>query len=86
MYSFNRSLIGPNEARMLIHDRVVVRTTRTAARPSTPTLYWTPKTGIQSSLSTYEKPLAAGSSPMSISRDSTNETRATARAVQRMDR
>ena len=52
MYSFNRSLIGPNEARMLIHDSSVVRTTSSAARPSTPTLYWTPKTGIQSTRST----------------------------------
>jgi hypothetical protein len=37
MYSLIRSLIGENEARMLIHDRVVVRTTRISDRPSTPT-------------------------------------------------
>src|SRR2546423_311902 len=47
MYSLIRSLIGENEARMLIHVSVVVRTTRMSERPSTPTLYWIPNNGIQ---------------------------------------
>ena len=46
MYSLIRSLIGPNEARIEIQDSVVVRTTRTSARPSTPSLNWIPKAGI----------------------------------------
>ena len=33
---------------MQIHVRVVVRTTSATDRPSTPSLYWMPKTGIQS--------------------------------------
>ncbi len=37
MYSFTRFWIGPNEARMLIQVRVVVRTTRAIDSPSTPT-------------------------------------------------
>ena len=58
MYSFTRSLIGPKLARMLIHERVVVSTTSTSERPSTPTLYWMPKAGIQSNCSTNWKPPA----------------------------
>jgi hypothetical protein len=52
MYSLIRSWIGLNEARMLIQVRVVVRTTRISDRPSRPTLYWIPNSGIQSSCST----------------------------------
>ena len=43
MYSLIRSLIGANEARMLIQVSVVVRTTRMSDRPSTPSLYSIPK-------------------------------------------
>jgi hypothetical protein len=52
MYSLIRSLIGRNEARIEIHDRVVVRMTRISDRPSTPILYWMPKNGIQSAAMT----------------------------------
>ena len=40
---------------MEIHVRVVVRTTIATASPSTPSLYWMPKTGIQSTVSTNWK-------------------------------
>ncbi len=56
MYSFTRSVIGPKLARTLIQESVVVRTTRTSDRPSTPSLYWMPNTGIQSYCSTCWKP------------------------------
>jgi len=56
MYSFTRSWIGPKLARMLIAVRVVVRTTRATERPSTPSLYWIPNRGIQSTASPYWKP------------------------------
>jgi len=59
-------LIGANEARMLIHDRVVVSTTRISDSPSTPTLYWMPKTGIQSWLSmSWKARPDVGSNPIS---------------------
>ena len=48
MYSLIRVWIGPKLARMQIHVRVVVSTTSATDRPSTPSLYWMPKTGIQS--------------------------------------
>ena len=86
MYSFTRSWIGPKEARMLIHDSVVVRTTRTADRPSTPTLYWIPKTGIQSTVSLYEKPGFVGSNWTSITSDSPKATSAVVRAAIRIAR
>ena len=61
MYSLIRSLIGLNEARIEIHDRVVVRTTRTSDRPSTPSLNWMPNSGIQSASTTYwKRPLRLG--------------------------
>ena len=50
MYSFTRSLIGEKLARMLIQVSVVVRTTSATDSPSTPSLYWMPKSGIQSTL------------------------------------
>ena len=59
MYSFTRSLIGPKLARMEIQVRVVVRTTIATDSPSTPSLYWMPKRGIQSSCSTYWKVMPA---------------------------
>ena len=49
MYSLIRVWIGSKLARMLIQVSVVVRTTRATDRPSTPSLYWMPKTGIQTS-------------------------------------
>ena len=52
MYSLIRVWIGVKLARMQIHDRVVVSTTRAADSPSTPSLYWMPKIGIQSIAST----------------------------------
>src|SRR3954468_24452042 len=52
MYSLIRSLIGLNEARMLIQVSVVVRTTRTSDSPSIPTLYWIPNVGTQPKPST----------------------------------
>ena len=48
MYSLIRVWIGLKLARMQIHVRVVVNTTRAADMPSTPSLYWMPKRGIQS--------------------------------------
>jgi len=48
MYSFTRSLIGEKLARMEIQDSVVVSTTSATDSPSAPTLYWIPKSGIQS--------------------------------------
>ena len=55
MYSLIRVWIGFQLARMAIHDRVVVSTTMATASPSAPSLYWMPKTGIQSTVSTYWK-------------------------------
>jgi hypothetical protein len=46
-----RVWIGLKLARMQIHDSVVVRTTSAADRPSTPSLYWMPNSGIQSATS-----------------------------------
>ena len=48
MYSLIRVWIGPKLARMLIQVSVVVRTTSATDSPSTPSLYWMPKNGIQS--------------------------------------
>ena len=59
MYSFTRSWIGPKLARIEIHVSVVVRATIATERPSTPSLYWMPKSGIQSSCSTYWKAIPA---------------------------
>ena len=56
MYSLTRVWIGAKLARMLIQVRVVVSTTRASDRPSTPSLYWMPKSGIQISSSTNWKP------------------------------
>ena len=53
MYSLIRCWIGVQLARIEIHDSVVVSTTRAADRPSMPSLYWMPKIGIQSAVSTY---------------------------------
>src|SRR5487761_2240503 len=58
-YSFTRSLIGEKLARMEIHDRVVVSTTSATDRPSAPSLYWIPKSGIQSTTSLNWKDPAA---------------------------
>ena len=56
MYSLIRVWIGAKLARMLIQVRVVVRTTSASDSPSTPSLYWMPKSGIQSNSSTNWKP------------------------------
>ena len=86
MYSLIRSLIGANEARMLIHDRVVVRRTRMSDSPSTPTLYWIPKSGIHWSVSLYWKARASatadapGSKPMTSRSETTHAARLAARA------
>jgi hypothetical protein len=56
MYSLIRVWMGLKLARIEIHDRVVVSTTSATARPSAPSLYWMPKIGIQSTISTYWKP------------------------------
>ena len=56
MYSLTRFWIGLNDARMLIQESVVVSTTRTSDRPSTPTWYWMPNRGIQRYVSTNWKP------------------------------
>ena len=48
MYSLIRVWIGLKLARMVIHVSVVVRTTSATDSPSTPSLYWMPKSGIQS--------------------------------------
>ena len=70
---------------MLIQVRVVVRTTRTSDRPSTPTLYWIPNAGIQSTLlAELEAPAGAGSKPISSSSDRPNATSAVTSAVPRI--
>ena len=51
MYSLIRVWIGLKLARMLIQLSVVVRTTRSRDSPSTPSLYWIPKSGIHDSCS-----------------------------------
>ena len=56
MYSLTRFWMGLNDARMLIQVSVVVSTTRTIESPSTPTVYWMPNIGIQSTRSTNWKP------------------------------
>ena len=48
MYSLIRVWIGFQLARIEIQVSVVVSTTSAADSPSTPSLYWMPKTGIQS--------------------------------------
>ena len=53
MYSLIRVWIGRQLARIEIQDSVVVSTTSAADSPSTPSLYWMPKIGIQSACSTY---------------------------------
>ena len=85
MYSFTRSLIGVKLARMLIHESVVVSTTSTSERPSTPTLYWIPKAGIQSACSMNSKPPPArpGRKPTRSSRLNTQARPAAARATRR---
>ena len=86
MYSLIRSLMGENEARMLIQVRVVVRTTRTSDSPSTPTLYWMPKTGIQLIASTSWNGRAAGawgSKPITRRSEITHVARLAARASER---
>ena len=85
MYSLIRSLIGENEARMLIQLRVVVSTTRISDRPSTPTLYWIPNNGIQSTCSTSWKPVRAVCGSKAIRRSSENPhaTRLAPRASRR---
>ena len=56
MYSLIRVWIGPKLARIEIQVRVVVSTTSAADTPSTPSLYWMPNSGIQSTVSVYWKP------------------------------
>ena len=60
MYSLIRVWIGAKLARMLIQLRVVVRTTSATDSPSAPSLYWMPKNGIQSAVTSNSKPRAAG--------------------------
>ena len=81
MYSLIRSLIGLNEARMLIQLRVVVRTTRISDSPSMPTLYWIPKTGIQSTASlNWNGRGEFGSKPITSSSEMIQAARLAARA------
>jgi len=56
MYSLIRVWIGVQLARIEIQVRVVVSTTNAADSPSTPSLYWMPKIGIQSTSTVYSKP------------------------------
>ncbi len=58
MYSLIRVVIGLKLARMQIQVRVVVRTTSAADSPSTPSLNWMPKAGIQSASMRYWKSAA----------------------------
>ena len=60
MYSLIRIWIGRKLASREIHVRVVVRTTSATDRPSAPSLYWMPKSGIQGSVSTNWKPARPG--------------------------
>src|SRR5947209_6051413 len=66
MYSLTRFWIGPKEARIEIQVSVVVRTTRTSDRPSTPTWYWMPNSGIQSTAGSAWKPAFAPGNRTSI--------------------
>src|SRR4051812_26472946 len=89
MYSLIRSLIGLNEARMLIQVSVVVRTTRTSDSPSIPTLYWIPNVGIQSRRSTNwngRDAGAFGSNPMIRNSDAPHAIRLVASASDRASR
>ena len=56
MYSLIRVVIGLKLARMLIQESVVVSTSRAADSPSSPSLNWMPKTGIQSYVSSNWNP------------------------------
>ena len=81
MYSLIRSLIGLNEARMLIQVSVVVRTTRMSDSPSTPTLYSIPNAGIHGISSTnWNARCEAGSKPMIRNSDATHAARLVASA------
>ena len=60
MYSLIRVWIGAKLARMLIQVSVVVSTTRATDSPSTPSLYWIPKNGIQSTVVSNWKPSLPG--------------------------
>ncbi len=84
MYSFTRTLIGAKLARMLIQLSVVVRATMSTLRPSTPSLYWMPKDGIQSVASLNWKPAWLRAKTTSRIRDRAQVTSAVPRAVRRM--
>ncbi len=60
MYSLIRVWIGLKLASSAIQVSSVVSTTSAIDSPSAPTLYWIPKTGIQSSVSTNWKPSRPG--------------------------
>ena len=84
MYSFTRNLIGPKLARMLIQLSVVVRTTISTLRPSTPSLYWMPNDGIQSAASLNWKPAWVRAKAASRINDRTHVASAVPRAVRRI--
>ena len=60
MYSFTRSWIGRKEARTLIARQQGGEDDQDRLMPSTPTLYWIPKDGIQAMSSMNWKPARAG--------------------------
>ena len=86
MYSLIRVWIGAKLARMLIQVSVVVRTTRASESPSTPSLYWMPKAGIQSAVSTSWKPARAAVEARRRESDTTHVASAVASASSRAQR
>ncbi len=84
MYSLIRVWIGLKLASRQIHVSVVVRTTSAADSPSTPSLYWMPNSGIQSTTSTYWNPASAGTNRASRTSDATQVASANASATGRV--
>ena len=74
MYSLTRVWIGLKLARMLIHVSVVVSTTSATDMPSTPSLYWMPKTRDPvGTVSTNWKPVDASASKPTRSSSETTQ-------------
>ncbi len=84
MNSLMRVWMGTHDARMQIQVSVVVRTTSAADRPSTPSLYWMPNSGIQSYVSVKLNPAPpSGTKRASITSEATHVASATSSAAWR---
>src|SRR4029079_18082564 len=86
MYSLIRTWIGLKLARIEIHVRVVVRTTRARDSPSTPSLYSIPNSGIQLASSLNWKPEKPAWKPAARTSETAQVRRAVARARLRAHR